>query len=77
MTLQRLDPQPGAAYERVYEVPIIVVGSGMFAQVYEFLRSIEALPMIIWIKSVKLDKMAVNTKDVQCQMELVVFVNKS
>jgi len=77
MTVQRLDPQPGIAHARIYEVPVTVAGSGTFAQVYEFLRGVEELPMVVWAKSVKLEKNAMNAKEVQCQMELVVFANKS
>jgi Tfp pilus assembly protein PilO len=76
-TLQQFDPQPGTAYEKVYAVPIIVDGSGTFAQIYEFLRRVEELPIISWATYIKLEKMSANAQDVRFQMELVVFANKS
>jgi Tfp pilus assembly protein PilO len=76
LTVERLDPQPVVAREKIQEIPITVVGSGVFGQVYEFLRNIEGLPMTVWVKSMKLEKKS-TVNGVQCQMDLVVFANNS
>jgi hypothetical protein len=45
----------------------------MFSQVYDFLRDIEGLPTTIRVNYVKMEKTKANTKDVQCELTLVMF----
>ena len=75
LTISRFDPQLFLAYEKFQEIPITIVGSGNFAQVYEFLRLVEGLPVTIWIDSVRLEKTAQNAKNIQCELSLAIFSN--
>ena len=73
----RFDPQPPVVHEKLHEIPLAMTCSGTFAQIYEFLRDVEGLPATIWVESLKLEKAAQNAKDVQCELNLVVFANNS
>jgi Tfp pilus assembly protein PilO len=73
LSISRFDPQPFIVHEQLQEIPITMTCSGKFTDVYAFLRDIERLPPTIWVESVRLDKAAQNTKDIQCELNLVVF----
>jgi Tfp pilus assembly protein PilO len=73
LAIGRFDPQPFVTYERLQEIPITMSCSGTFAQIFEFLRKVERLPTTIWVESMRLEKAAANTKDVRCEVNLVVF----
>ena len=77
LAITRFDPQPFVVHEKLYEIPITMNCAGTFAQIYEFLRSIERLSATIWVESIRLERMAQNAKDVQCELSLVVFSNNS
>lgn len=77
LTVSKFDPQPWVGYEQIREIPISIRCSGSFARLYDFLRCVEGLPVAIWVKSTKLEKTAVSAKDVQCELELVVFSSNS
>ncbi len=73
LAIGRFDPQPFIVHERLHEIPLTMSCSGTFAQLYEFLRDVERLPATIWVESMRLEKAATNTKEVQCELNLVVF----
>jgi Tfp pilus assembly protein PilO len=79
LTISRFDPQSFVAYEKLEKIPLTIVGSGSFSQVFEFLRLIEGLPVTIWVESIRLEKMAQNTdqnaKNIQCELSLAIFSN--
>lgn len=75
LTTGRFDPQPFVSHERLREIPLAVSCSGTFAQIHDFLRKVEGLPATIWVESVKIEKTVQATKDVQCELNLVVFAN--
>ncbi len=75
LTITRFDPQAIQVYEKVQVMPIAVVGNGTFAQLFEFLRLIEALPVTIWVDSLRLEKQSQNGKDIQCELNFAVFSN--
>jgi Tfp pilus assembly protein PilO len=75
LTIKRFDPQAFRLYEKLQEMPISVVGSATFGQVFEFLRLVEGLPVTVWVESMRLEKTAQNGKDVQCELNLAVFAN--
>jgi len=80
LTIRRFDPQPPVVYETLREIPIAMSCSGTFAQVYEFLRSVEQLEATIWVESIRMESIAKDrkdAKDVQCELNLVVFSNNS
>jgi type IV pilus assembly protein PilO len=73
----RFDPQPATGYERLRRTPLTIGCSGSFAQVYEFLRSLETMPAAIWIESVKIEKINEDEKGVHCEASLVIFAGNS
>jgi Tfp pilus assembly protein PilO len=77
LAIGRFDPQPVVVHERLREIPITMNCSGTFGQIFAFLHEIERLPATIWVESLRIEKTAQNAKDVQCELNLVVFSNKS
>ena len=75
LAISRFDPQPFVVHEKLQEIPITMTCSGTFAQIHEFLRAIEGMPMAIWVESMRLEKTAQTAKHVQCELTLVVFSN--
>jgi Tfp pilus assembly protein PilO len=75
LVIGRFDPQPFVVHEELHEIPITMGCSGRFAQIHEFLRAIERLPATIWVESMRLEKTSTTAKDVQCELNLVVFSN--
>jgi Tfp pilus assembly protein PilO len=73
LAIARFDPQAFVVHEKIEEIPITVGCSGGFAQVFDFLRGIEQLPATVWVESIKLEKSDKDTKDVRCELDLVVF----
>jgi Tfp pilus assembly protein PilO len=75
LTVNRFDPQSFVAYEKFQQIPITIAASGSFAQVHEFLRLIEGLRVAIWVDSMRIERSAQDTKNIQCELSLVVFSN--
>jgi Tfp pilus assembly protein PilO len=75
LAVGRFDPQPVIVHEKLEEIPLAMNCSGTFAQIHGFIRSVEGLPVTIWVESMRLEKKAQNAKDVQCELNLVVFSN--
>jgi Tfp pilus assembly protein PilO len=75
--ITRFDPQPPVVYETLRRVPVLVGCSGSFAQMYEFLRNLEALPTSLWVGSLKAEKDGRNAKNVQCEVGLAIFAGNS
>ncbi|MCE5303736.1 MAG: type 4a pilus biogenesis protein PilO [Planctomycetaceae bacterium] len=73
LSVTRFDPQPIVSHEQLKELPIVIACSGSFDQIYEFLRCLEQQSQTIWVENLRMDKKAKNTKDVQCEISLVVF----
>jgi len=73
LMVTRFDPQPFIEYESIQEIPLSIVCSGMFSEIYDFLRDIEGLPTTMRVIFVKMEKKTGNAKDVQCELGLVVF----
>jgi Tfp pilus assembly protein PilO len=75
LEVTRFDPQPAIIHEKLQQIPMAMTCMGTFAQVYEFLRAIEAVPTTIWVESMRLEKTALNKKGIQCELNLAVFSN--
>src|SRR5208337_1223691 len=73
LDIARFDPQPFVVHEKIEEIPITVGCSGRFAQVFDFIRAIEMLPVTVWVESIRLEKTDKDAKDVRCELNLVVF----
>lgn len=75
LSVSRFDPQPILVYEKLQEIPITVVCSGEFSDLFQFLRGIEGLSVTTWVEAIRLEKTAQNAKDVRCELNLAVFTN--
>ncbi len=73
LAVGKFDPQPLVLHEKIQEMPLKVACSGKFAQIFEFLRGVEGLPVTIWITSLKIERAGQDAKDVKCDMDLTVF----
>ena len=73
----RFDPQPPVVYEQLRRVPVLIGCIGSFAQMYEFVRNLEALPTLLWVGTLKTEKDGRNVKNVQCEIGLAIFAGNS
>jgi len=77
LTITRFDPQTAIVYEKFHEIPIAIHCTGLFAQVFDFLRSLEGLPGATWVENMRIEKMSGSEKDVRCELSLAVFSDNS
>jgi Tfp pilus assembly protein PilO len=77
LTIGRFDPQPAVPHESFEEIPINMTCSGTFAQIYEFLRAVEGMPVTVWVESLRMEKTGKAVKGVKCELNLVVFSDNS
>lgn len=73
LKVTRFAPQPPIKYESLQEIPLSIVCSGRFSEIYDFLRDLEGLPTTMRVNFVKMEKKAGNEKDVECELGLMVF----
>jgi Tfp pilus assembly protein PilO len=72
-TITRLNPEPVVPYDAVRKIPLTMGCTGTFAQIFEFLRSLEALDMEIWEEDIRLERMQGNNEYIASEIKLVVF----
>ncbi len=77
ITTTRLDPQPTVQYERIRLLTLTAGYRGSFAQICQFLYDLESIPEAIWIDRVQMDGGSKDGKDVTCEVDLAVFVDKT
>jgi Tfp pilus assembly protein PilO len=69
----RFEPQMLIEMGLIRQIPIHMACTGTFAQIHEFIRSLESLPQTIWIDSLQFNKTGQNGGNVLCEIDLVVF----
>ena len=72
-TAHRFEPQMMVDLGLLRQIPIHMACTGTFAQIHEFIRSMENLPQTIWIDSLQFNKTGQNGGNVLCEIDLVVF----
>ncbi len=72
-TTTLFEPQVIVQLGLIRQIPIHMACTGTFAQNYEFIRSIESLPQVIWIDTLRFDKARQNGENISCEINLVVF----
>ncbi len=77
LAIGRFDPQPFVLREKVWQIPITMNCTGTFSEIYQFLRGIEGLPATIWVDFLRIEKPPANSKDMKCELKLVVFAGNS
>ena len=75
--ITKFDPQAPVVYERLRRVPVTVGCTGSFAQVHEFLRTLEEMPLTIWVESIRMEKDQKSGRDVTCELSLGIFAGNS
>ena len=71
----RFDPKPVNSRMRIRDYPLTMGCTGTFAQVHELLRSLETLPVEIWVDTVLIKKGSETGDSVACEANLVVFTD--
>jgi Tfp pilus assembly protein PilO len=69
----RFEPQILVELGLIRQIPIHMACTGTFAQIHEFIRSLESLPQTIWIDSLQFNKPVQNGGNISCEIDLVVF----
>jgi len=69
----RFDPEPLRQNRYLREIPLTMGCRGTTAQVFEFIRGLESLPLAIWIEKVKIEKANGLAGFVNCEISLIVF----
>jgi Tfp pilus assembly protein PilO len=72
-TTSRFEPQMIIELGMIRQIPIHMACTGTFAQIHEFIRSLEGLPQTIWIDQLRFDKPGQNGEYILCEINLVVF----
>jgi Tfp pilus assembly protein PilO len=73
----RFDPERERRRQRIVEIPLSLGIAGTFAQIQEFLRSLERLPTTIWIESLKMAVAGKDGSSILAEIKLVVFTGNS
>ncbi|MCS7304276.1 MAG: type 4a pilus biogenesis protein PilO [Thermoguttaceae bacterium] len=73
LTPTRFSPGNKISYDRLVKIPLTIVCQGDFAQIHEFLYSLEKLPQIIWIDRFAIEKASKSNQQLQCEISLVIF----
>lgn len=69
----RFEPQMIVDLGLLRQIPIHMAFTGTFAQIHEFIRSMESLPQTIWIESLQFNKSGQIGGNILCEIDLVVF----
>lgn len=84
--IDSFDPEPAEKYDRLRQLPIAMVCSGQLPAVFNFLRDLEQMPQIIWIKSVSIERADKNLQKrkgqvsktrgiTQCELDMAIFMD--
>ena len=72
-TPTRFEPQTITDLGVVRQVPINMSFTGTLPQIHEFIRSMEGLPLMIWVESLSIDKSRQAGGNVLCEVKMIVF----
>jgi type IV pilus assembly protein PilO len=73
----RFEPSPAVEHQQLRQTPLAIGCGGSFAQVYQLLLGIEKLPQSVWMDELKIERKEKNKGDLQCELKLVIFADKS
>ena len=69
----RFEPQLFVELGMIRQIPIHMACIGTFAQIHEFVRSLENLPQTTWMNSLQFNKAGQTGANISCEINLVVF----
>lgn len=75
VTITRFDPKPVEQRAQLRGFPVTIGCTGKYAQVHEFLRTLENHPAAIWVDTVQVKRPSETSESVECEINLVVFAN--
>jgi len=75
LAVHRFDPQPVVKLDTVWHAPVLLVAEGEFAQVFEFLRSVELLPSVFWVQQLRLESAGKPNGRLRFEATLMVFAD--
>ena len=73
----RLEPATGIEHEELRRMPLTLLCVGSFEEIFRLLRGIEALPHSVWIDDLRIERKDAKQADLQCELRLVAFTDKS
>ena len=71
----RLEPQPPVESEALAQIPVRVSVTAGFAETFELLRKLEALPQAIWISDLRIEGSRAEGSKAAVQLRLDVFTD--
>lgn len=71
----RFDPEPVIRRDTIRMIPVSMGCVGRFAEICEFLRQLENLPVVIWISSLHVGETTQNGDSVPCEISLAIFTD--
>jgi Tfp pilus assembly protein PilO len=77
VTIVRFDPQPPQELQLLALHGLVVQFQGDFAQVFDFLRRIEALPGTIWMPTLRISADSHSGKTLSGELTLTIFVDRA
>jgi Tfp pilus assembly protein PilO len=72
-TTTRFDPEPLVQHGYLREIPLSMGCKGTLSEIFEFLRSLESMPLAVWVNSVKIGKTDASTETMDAEITLIVF----
>lgn len=71
----RFNPEAVESREAFCRIPLAITCAGSFEEVFTFLRSVEQLPLAIWIDALKIEKISAIQENVMCEARFAVFAD--
>lgn len=77
VTPTRVDPDPIRNQSRLGRIPLVVCCQGGFDQTFQFLQSLESLPISAWMKDLRMEVDPKNRGIVKAELDLEIFAENS
>jgi Tfp pilus assembly protein PilO len=75
--ITRFEPHPAVEYETMSRVPLDIGCHGSLPELFEFVKALEAMPAPLWVEEVRLSPRGETRQDLQCDLKLAIFADKS
>ena len=73
----QFDPESGEPYENVCESALKIECVGSFAQIYDFLKSVEGLHLAVWVNYLQIENTDGAGGELVSKLELAVFTDNA
>jgi Tfp pilus assembly protein PilO len=77
VAIERLDPVPAVELNLIAQQNVSMQFRGRFAEVFDFLRRLEALPGTLWIRELRLHLNQEDGNTLRGELTLTIFVDRS